>query len=104
MRVSLLPLWPRPGRPAASVNPRQVRKFAGAIGRLAKTDTIYAAVIAHFAEAVRPATLTLLDDLAIRLAELTARRRQLVVMINAEKHRLARTHDRVAQSSFKTVL
>ena len=38
----------------AIVNPRQVRKFAGAIGRLAKTDAIDAAVIAHFAEAVRP--------------------------------------------------
>jgi transposase len=85
------------GLPVATVNPRQVRKFAGAIGRLAKTD---AAVIAHFAQAVRP----LPDDLAVRLAELMARRRQLVVMINAEKQRLAKARDRRAQSSFRAVL
>jgi transposase len=92
------------GLPVAIVNPRQVRKFAGAIGRLAKTDAIDAAVIAHFAQAVRPAARPLPDDLAIRLAELMARRRQLVVMINAEKQRLAKAHDRVAQSSFRAVL
>jgi len=92
------------GLPVAIVNPRQVRKFAGAIGRLAKTDAIDAAVIAHFAEAVRPAARPLPDDLSIRLAELMARRRQLVVMINAEKQRLARAHDRIAQSSFRAVL
>ena len=92
------------GLPVAIVNPRQVRKFAGAIGRLAKTDAIDAAVIAHFAQAVRPAARPLPDDLSIRLAELMARRRQLVVMINAEKQRLARAHDRIAQSSFRAVL
>lgn len=92
------------GLPVAIVNPRQVRKFAGALGRLAKTDAIDAAVIAHFAQAVRPAARPLPDDLTTRLAELMARRRQLVVMINAEKQRLARAHDRIAQSSFRAVL
>jgi transposase len=92
------------GLPVAIVNPRQVRKFAGAIGRLAKTDAIDAAVIAHFAQAVRPTARPLPDDLALRLAELMARRRQLVVMINAEKQRLAKAHDRIAQSSFRAVL
>jgi transposase len=92
------------GLPVAIVNPRQVRKFAGAIGRLAKTDAIDAAAIAHFAQAVRPAARPLPDDLTIRLAELMARRRQLVVMINAEKQRLARAHDRIAQRSFRAVL
>jgi transposase len=61
--------------PVAIVNPRQVRKLAGAIGRLVKTDAIDAAVIAHFAQAVRPAARPLPDDLAIRPAELMARRR-----------------------------
>ena len=56
------------GLPVAIVNPRQVRKFAGAIGRLAKTDAIDAAVIAHFAEAVRPAARPLPDDLALPAA------------------------------------
>ena len=54
----------------AIVNPRQVRKFAGAIGRLAKTDALDAAVIAHFAEAVRPAARALPDGLSIRLARI----------------------------------
>jgi transposase len=53
------------GLPVAIVNPRQVRKFAGAIGRLAKTDAIDAAVIAHFAEAVRPQPRPLPDDLLV---------------------------------------
>lgn len=92
------------GLPVAIVNPRQVRKFAGAIGRLAKTDAIDAAVIAHFAQAVRPTARPLPDDLSVRLAELMARRRQLVVMINAEKQRLAKARDRIAQRSFKALL
>jgi len=91
------------GLPVAIVNPRQVRKFAGAIGRLAKTDAIDAAVTAHFAQAVRPAARPLPDDLTVRLAELMARRRQLVVMINAEKQRLARAHDRIAQRFVRAV-
>jgi transposase len=92
------------GLPVAIVNPRQVRKFAGAIGRLAKTDAIDAAVIAHFAQAVRPTARPLPDDLSVRLAELMARRRQLVVMINAEKQRLGKAQDRIAQRSFKALL
>jgi len=92
------------GLPVAIVNPRQVRKFAGAIGRLAKTDAIDAAVIAHFAQAVRPTPRPLPDDLSLRLAELMARRRQLVVMINAEKQRLGKAQDRIAQRSFKALL
>ena len=42
------------GLPLAVVNPRQIRDFARATGRLAKTDALDAAIIAHFAEAVRP--------------------------------------------------
>jgi transposase len=92
------------GLPVAIVNPRQVRKFAGAIGRLAKTDAIDAAVIAHFAQAVHPAARPMPDDLALRLAELMARRRQLVIMINAEKQRLARARDQITQRSLRAVL
>jgi transposase len=92
------------GLPVAIVNPRQVRKFAGAIGRLAKTDAIDAGVIAHFADAIRPAPKPMPDALMRRLRELLARRRQLVVMINAEKQRLAKAADQLAQRSFKTIL
>ena len=77
--------WPNAGLPVAIVNPRQVRKFAGAIGRLAKTDAIDAGVIAHFADAIRPTPKPMPDDLMLRLRELLARRRQLVIMITAEK-------------------
>ena len=90
--------------PVAIVNPRQVRKFAGALGRLAKTDAIDAGVIAHFADAIRPAPKPMPDALMLRLRELLARRRQLVVMINAEKQRLAKAADRLALRSFKTIL
>ena len=92
------------GLPVAIVNPRQVRKFAGAIGRLAKTDAIDAGVIAHFADAIRPAPKSMPDALLLRLRELLARRRQLVVMINAEKQRLAKAADQLTQRSFKTIL
>ena len=63
------------GLPLAVVNPRQVRDFARATGRLAKTDALDAAAIAHFAEAVRPEPRPVPDEqaralgLALRLAE-----------------------------------
>jgi transposase len=71
------------------VNPRQVRDFAKATGELAKTDSIDADVLAHFAEAVRPALRPLPDAVTLELRALTARRRQLIEMIGAEKNRLA---------------
>jgi transposase len=75
--------------PVAVVNPRQVRDFARAIGRLAKTDAIDAAVLALFAERVRPAARPLPDDAHQELVALVTRRRQLVDMLTAERNRLA---------------
>ena len=75
------------GLPVAVVNPRQVRDFARATGQLAKTDTLDAAVIAHFAEAVQPPPRPLADPQAQLLGELMARRRQLLEMIVAEGNR-----------------
>lgn len=92
------------GLPVAIVNPRQVRKFAEALGQLAKTDAIDARVIAHFAEAVRPPPRPLPDETLVQLQELLARRRQLVVMINAEKQRFAWAGNKVTQRSHKTML
>jgi transposase len=74
----------------AVVNPRQVRDFARASGRLAKTDTIDANVLAHFADAMRPEARPVPDAQAQVLAALLARRRQLVEMLTAEKNRLGR--------------
>lgn len=72
----------------AVVNPRQVRDFAKATGKLAKTDEIDAAVLAHFAEAVRPAPRPMPDELTLEIQALVVRRRQLVDMRVAETNRL----------------
>jgi transposase len=72
------------------VNPRQVRDFARATGRLAKTDRLDAEVLAQFGEAVRPKARPLADEQAQALEALVTRRRQLVEMLTAEKNRRAR--------------
>ena len=74
--------------PVVVVKPRQVRDFAKATGRLAKTDVLDAQVIAHFAEAVRPAIRPLPDSDTQELHSLNARRTQVVEMLVAEKNRL----------------
>jgi transposase len=74
--------------PVAVVNPRQVRAFAKAIGQLAKTDAIDAAVLALFAERVRPPVRPLPDDAHQELVALVTRRRQLLDMLTAERNRL----------------
>jgi transposase len=75
------------GLPVVVVNPAQVRAFAQALGRRAKTDPIDAAVIAHFVEATKPQLRQLPDATTRLLAELVARRRQIVEMIAAESQR-----------------
>jgi transposase len=79
------------GLAVAVVNPRQVRDFAKATGQLAKTDALDAAVLAHFAEALRPEPRRLPTAESETLGALVERRRQLVGMLVAEKHRLAQT-------------
>ena len=80
------------GLPLAVVNPRQIRDFARAIGKLAKTDPIDAEVIAHFAEAVRPQPRPLPDEAARTLGELVARRRQIIEMMVSERNRRRHLH------------
>jgi transposase len=75
------------GLPVAVVNPRQVRAFARAMGRLAKTDRLDAEAIARFAEAVRPPARPLPDEATRHLGALVARRRQLLEMLVAERNR-----------------
>ena len=74
--------------PIAVVNPRHVRDFARAAGKLAKTDALDAQVLAHFAEAMQPEPRPLPDATTQELKALVARRRQLVEMITAEKNRM----------------
>ena len=75
--------------PVVVVNPRQVRDFARATGTLAKTDALDAAVLAHFAEAVRPPVRPLRDVETQALNSLAARRHQVMTMLVSEKNRLS---------------
>jgi transposase len=81
------------GIPVAVINPRQARDFAKASGRLAKTDRIDAQVLAHFAEAIRPAPRPV-DDPGLReLDALLGRRNQLLGMRTMESNRLSACSD-----------
>ena len=84
--------------PVVVVNPRQVRDFARATGRLAKTDALDAQVLAHFAEAVRPPVRPLRDADTQELNSIATRRSQLVTMLVAEKNRLRRSSHSVRSS------
>ena len=86
------------GVPVVVVNPRQVRDFAKATGRLAKTDALDAQTLAHFAEVLRPKPRPLPDEQTQALAAILARRRQLVEMLTAEKNRLSSAHKPVRKS------
>ncbi len=86
------------GLPVVVVNPAQVRSYAKAIGARAKTDPIDAAVIARFAEATKPDIRTLPDEETQRLADLVARRRQIIAMIVAERQREKRATRKMGRS------
>ena len=75
--------------PVVVVNPRQVRDFAKATGKLAKTDTLDAAVLAHFGEAVGPAVRPLRDADTQALNSLASRRHQVMSMLVSERNRLS---------------
>ena len=72
--------------PVVVINPRQVRDFARATGTLAKTDALDAAVLAHFAEAVRPPGRPLREAETQALNSLAARRHQVLTMLVSEKN------------------
>lgn len=84
--------------PVAVVNPRQVRRFAQALGYLAKTDKLDAAVNAHFGAAIKPEIRPLPDKIQQELSALLTRRGQLVKMRVAEQNRKYRTTGMVRES------
>jgi len=86
------------GLPVAVANPGQIRAFARAIGQRAKTDPIDAAVIAHFGEATGVVPRPLPDHATQQLADLIARRRQIIEMIGAERQRESRANPRIKKS------
>ena len=79
------------GLPLAVVNPAQIRHYARALGKRAKTDAIDAHVIARFAADVKPEARPLPDEMTQFLADLVARRRQIIEMLQAERQREMRT-------------
>jgi transposase len=81
--------------PVAVVNPRQVRDFAKATGKLAKTDALDAAILAHFGEAIRPEPKPIEGEEVGLLGDMVGRRRQVVEMITAETNRLAQSRGAV---------
>jgi len=92
------------GLATAVVNPLQVRHFAGALGKRAKTDPIDASVIAAFAQAIRPRANALPDAETVTLSELMARHRQLTGMLKAERARQPRAAARRARQSIRRVI
>ena len=87
--------------PVVVVNPRQVRDFARATGRLAKTDTIDASVLAHFAAAIKPELRPFRDEAVQALKDLVARRHQLIEMLTAEKNRLSTAHSHIVRENLR---
>lgn len=84
--------------PLVVANPRQIRDFARATGRLAKTDSLDAHMLALFGQRVAPEPRPLADEAAQELRALLTRRRQLVDMLSAERHRLDLAKKRVRKS------
>jgi transposase len=89
------------GLPIAVVNPRQVRAFAQALGRTAKTDAIDATVLALFGGRVQPEPRPLPDAATQALAALVARRRQLLEMLGAEQRRLQQATTNVVRRDLR---
>ena len=98
LEVPLAALLAAAALPVVVVNPRQVRDFAKATGRLAKTDALDAQVLAHFAEALRPPRRPSRDADTQELNALTTRRSQLMTILVAEMNRLGRAIDAVRPS------
>lgn len=90
--------------PAAVINPRRVRDFAKAKGRLAKTDKIDAAIIAEYAATFQPLPQKELAELSIKLKGLAARRRQLIDMRTQEKNRREHALDKSIAESIKVII
>lgn len=86
------------------INPKRIRDFAAALGRLAKTDTIDAGVLAEFADKMRPPVRLLDDADTQKFQALLARRSQLIGMRTMESNRLAGVSDRAIRRSIEAIM
>lgn len=92
------------GLPLAVVNPRWVRDFGRALGRLAKTDRIDAKLLADYAATVKPPRRPILDGRNRLMKALVARRHQLIGMRTAESNRREHVHDKAVAQSISAVI
>ena len=92
------------GLPVAIVNPRRIRDFAKAQGRLAKTDKLDAAVIATFAATMQPPAQEQIDPNSRLIKSLVARRHQLIRLQTAENNRREHALDKVIAKSLNRIL
>lgn len=92
------------GLPAVVVNPRLVRDFAKALGKLAKTDRIDAEVLALFGERIQPQLRALPNEIERKLQETLARRGQLLGLRTMESNRLQQAHAPKVQASHRAVI
>lgn len=92
------------GLPVAVVNPRQVRDFARGIGKLAKTDSIDALVLARFAQVAEPRITPPPTEEEQLLHDLIARRQQLMTMRTAEKNRLEQAINKQVRKSIYRII
>jgi transposase len=88
----------------ARLNPRHARAFARATGRLAKTDKVDARVLAEMGASLKPAAASRIDPARRRLADLVARRADLVAAITAETNRLAQAHEALIRRDIKSLI
>ncbi len=89
--------------PFVIANPLHIKRFAGAIGQLAKTDKLDASLIAHYGESIQPSLSQLKPENMQAMSDLLSRRRQLLVMQTMEKNRYKIMPKTIA-SSIKPVL
>lgn len=92
------------GIPVAVINPRQMRDFARSTGKLAKTDSIDAEIIALYAERIRPEPRGFPDADTDMLDALLTRRQQLTQMMTAEKNRLKQVASSAIQCSIRAII
>jgi transposase len=100
---SLMSALESAGYQTSRVNPAQVRYFAKAAGKLAKTDRIDAQMLAHFGESLRPVTTPLPDALTREMQALVTRRQQVVGLLTMEKNRLHSCEPWVRESIVSTI-
>lgn len=89
--------------PVSVINPRRVRDFGKALGKLAKTDKIDAEIIAFFGETFKPEAQKMLSEKQQSLSENSHRRRQLIDMLTMERNRLDKA-TKTTKKSIETII